>query len=86
MLTSLEAATRIGDSDDDSQLIVLTWRDVDSDTEGHESRSVRVRIGDVSSPVASALSMVPASVCVLGAQCQLLLDSVFVRAMVRMRR
>ena len=66
-------ATRIDDSDDDSQLIVLTWRDVDSDTEGHESRSVGARMGT-------------ASICVLGAQCQSLLDSVFVRAMVRMRR
>ena len=46
--TSLEAAlTRIDDSDDESQFIVPTWRDVDSGTEGHGGRSVRARIGDV---------------------------------------
>ena len=51
VLTSLEAAlTRIDDSDDESQLIVPTWRDLDSGTEGHGGRSVRARIGDVASP------------------------------------
>ena len=63
VLTSLEAAlTRIDGSDDESQLIVPTWRDIDSGTEGHGGRSVRARIGDVASPVASALSIVPASI------------------------
>ena len=53
VLTSLEAAlTRLDDSDDE-QPIVPTWRDIDSGTEGHGGRSVRVRIGDVASPVAS---------------------------------
>ena len=55
VLTSLEAAlTRIDDSNDESQPIVPTWRDIDSGTEGHGGRSVRARIGDVASPVASA--------------------------------
>ena len=55
VLTSLEAAlTRIDDSDHESQPIVPTWRDIDSGTEGHGGRSVRARIGDVASPVASA--------------------------------
>ena len=55
LLTSLEAAfTRIDDSDDESQVTVPTWRDIDSGTEGHGGRSVRARIGDVASPVASA--------------------------------
>ena len=43
-LTSLEAAlTRVDDSDRESQLIVPTWRDVDSGTEGHGGRRVRAR-------------------------------------------
>ena len=42
VLTSLEAAlTRIDNSDDESQFIVPTWRDVDIGTEGHGGRSVR---------------------------------------------
>ena len=62
VLTSLEAAlTRIDDSDDESQFIVPTWRDVDIGTEGHGGRSVGARIADVASPVASAFSTVPAS-------------------------
>ena len=62
VLTSLEAAlTRIDDSDDESQFIVPTWRDVDTGTEGHGGQSVRARIADVASPVASAFSTVPAS-------------------------
>ena len=51
VLTSLEITlTRIDDSDDESQLIVPTWRDVDSGTGGLGSRSVRARIGEVASP------------------------------------
>ena len=58
----LEAAlTRIDDSDDESQFIVPTWRDVDIGTEGHGDRSSRARIADVASPAASAFSTVPAS-------------------------
>ena len=51
----------IDNSDDESQFIVPTWRDVDTGTEGHGGRSVRARIADVASPVASAFSTVPGS-------------------------
>ena len=69
VLTSLEEAlTRIDDSDDESHPVVLTWRDIDSGTEGHGGRRVRARIGDVASPVAS----VPPSFLLDSLECALL--------------